>query len=439
MSSARSVAVKLLARMEKGAFSNIVLDNERSFNELSQRDKKFASRLFYGTVERKITLDYILSSYLKKPINKLDIEVLLILRTGLYQLLYMPSVPENAAVNESVSLASEFKKSSAKGMINAILRGFIRNGKKFSLPDDEISALSVKYSCPVELISKWIADYGKENTENILQYSVENDNIITMRINNTQISDDEFITRMTDYGIECDGFLSISHCFTTKSFSDIENNPLFKEGCFHIQDISSQLCAVALGAKAGETVLDVCSAPGGKAFTIAEIMGDNGKILAFDLHENRVKLIKKGAERLKLKSIEAKVGDATVFNEEIPKADKILCDVVCSGFGVISKKPEIKYKPLEDTEKLPEIQYKILENASRYLKVGGELVYSTCSLSRAENDEVIDKFLEKHKGEFEGIPFLSELGEPFGNYKATVFPHHFNGDGFFISKIRRIG
>ncbi len=439
MSSARSVAVKLLARMEKGAFSNIVLDNERSFNELSQRDKKFASRLFYGTVERKIALDYILSSYLKKPINKLDIEVLLILRTGLYQLLYMPSVPENAAVNESVSLASEFKKSSAKGMINAILRGFIRNGKKFSLPYDEISALSVKYSCPVELISKWITDYGKENTENILQHSVENDNNITMRINNTQISDDEFITRMTSYGIECDEFLSISHCFTTKSFSDIENNLLFKEGCFHIQDISSQLCAMALGAKAGETVLDVCSAPGGKAFTIAEIMGDKGKILAFDLHENRVKLIKKGAERLKLTSIEAKVGDATVFNEKIPKADKILCDVVCSGFGVISKKPEIKYKPLEDTEKLPGIQYKILENASRYLKVGGELVYSTCSLSRAENDEVIDKFLEKHKDEFEGIPFLSELGEPFGSYKATVFPHHFNGDGFFISKIRRIG
>ena len=437
MPSARNVAVKLLLRVEKGAYSNIILDNERSFSDLSDTDKKFTSRLFYGTIERKITLDYIISSYLSKPISKLDKEILMILRTGVYQLLYMPSVPDNAAVNESVKLATEFSKSSAKGMVNAILRNFIRNDKTFSLPKDEISSLSVKYSVPSELISKWIKDYGKEETEKILEGFSSDENNITMRVNNTLISDDDFISEMKSMGIECIKSEILPHCVITSSFSGIENNPLYKKGYFHVQDIASQLCAKALGAKRGETVLDVCSAPGGKTFTIAEIMENNGEIFAFDLHENRVKLIKNGAERLSLTSVKAKVSDATVFDETIPTADKILCDVVCAGFGVISKKPEIKYKPLKETERLPEIQLKILQNASKYLKVGGELVYSTCSLSKDENDNVIDKFLENNK-DFEGVPVLAEMGKPFGDYKATIFPYHFGGDGFFIAKIRRV-
>ncbi len=437
MPSARNVAVKLLLRVEKGAYSNIILDNERSFSDLSDTDKKFTSRLFYGTIERKITLDYIISSYLSKPISKLDKEILMILRTGVYQLLYMPSVPDNAAVNESVKLAAEFSKSSAKGMVNAILRNFIRNGKKFSLPKDEISSLSVKYSVPDELISKWINDYGREETEKILEGFSVDENNITMRVNNIKISDDDFISEMKSMGIECVKSDIAEHCVIAPSFSGIENNLLYKKGCFHVQDIASQLCAKALGAKKGETVLDVCSAPGGKTFTIAEIMENNGEIFAFDLHENRVKLIENGAERLGLTAIKSRVADAAKFDETIPLADKILCDVVCAGYGVISKKPEIKYKPLKETERLPEIQLKILQNASKYLRVGGELIYSTCSLSKDENDDVIDNFLENNKN-FEGVPVLSEMGEPFGNYKATIFPYHFGGDGFFIAKIRRI-
>ncbi len=437
MPSARNVAVKILLRVEKGAYSNIILDNERTFSDLSDTDKKFTSRLFYGTIERKITLDYIISSYLSKPISKLDKEILMILRTGVYQLLYMPSVPDNAAVNESVKLATEFSKSSAKGMVNAILRNFIRNDKKFSLPKDEISSLSVKYSVPDELISKWINDYGREETEKILEGFSADENNITMRVNNIKISDDDFISEMKSMGVECTKSEILPHCVISSSFSGIENNPLYKKGCFHIQDIASQLCAESLGAKSGDVVLDVCSAPGGKTFTIAEIMENNGEILAFDLHENRVKLIENGAERLGLTAIKAQTGDATVFNENLPLADKILCDVVCAGYGVISKKPEIKYKPLRETERLPEIQAKILSNASKYLKVGGELVYSTCSLSKDENDNVIDNFLENNKN-FEGVPVLSEMGKPFGNYKATIFPYHFGGDGFFIAKVRRI-
>lgn len=437
MPSARNVAVKLLLRVEKGAYSNIILDNERSFSDLSDNDKKFASRIFYGTIEKKITLDYIISSYVKGSISKLDKEILMILRTGVYQLLYMPSVPENAAVNESVKLASEFSKSSAKGMVNAILRNFIRNEKKFDLPKDEISALSVKYSVPCELISKWIKDYGKEETEKILIGFDSDENKVTMRINNTVISDDDFISEMKTLGIECVKSEILPHCVTSSSFSGIENNPLYKKGCFHVQDIASQLCAKSLGAKKGDVILDVCSAPGGKTFTIAEIIENEGEILAFDLHENRVRLIENGAKRLGLTSVKARVADATEFDGTIPLADKILCDVVCAGYGVISKKPEIKYKPLKETERLPEIQSEILNNASKYLKVGGELVYSTCSLSKDENDNVIDKFLKDNK-DFKGVPVLSEMGEPFGNYKATIFPYHFGGDGFFIAKIRRV-
>ncbi|MBR3920713.1 MAG: 16S rRNA (cytosine(967)-C(5))-methyltransferase RsmB, partial [Oscillospiraceae bacterium] len=224
MPSARNVAVKLLLRVEKGAYSNIILDNERSFSDLSDTDKKFTSRLFYGTIERKITLDYIISSYLSKPISKLDKEILMILRTGIYQLLYMPSVPDNAAVNESVKLATEFSKSSAKGMVNAILRNFIRNDKTFSLPKDEISSLSVKYSVPSELISKWIKDYGKEETEKILEGFSADENNITMRVNNTLISDDDFISEMKSMGIECIKSEILPHCVITSSFSGIENN-----------------------------------------------------------------------------------------------------------------------------------------------------------------------------------------------------------------------
>ncbi len=435
MASARLTVAKLLIRMEESSYSNILLDKELSHSDLSPEDKRFVSRLFYGVIERRITLDYVLSNYLTKPLLKLDIEVLTALRMGIYQLLYT-SVPDNAAVNESVNITKKLRRTSASAMVNAILRSFIRDGKKLALPTDRVKALSVEYSSPEWLAEKWISEYGEENAVDMLKSSV-NDSSFTLRINNTKTTTAEVLDELQKLKIDGKCVDFIKNCIKVDNFTDITSSELYKKGLFHVQDTASQLCCMALSPDENDTVLDVCSAPGGKSFTIAEMMNGKGKVYAYDLHENRVKLISDGAKRLGLDNITVGVADASAYNPEIPEADKILCDVVCAGLGVIGKKPEIKYKNQEDLKNLPEIQYKILCNSSKYLKVGGELVYSTCSVSREENDGVIDRFLAEHD-DFEGVEFLAPLGEPFGSYKATLFPRFFGSDGFFISKVRRI-
>ncbi len=432
MKSVRCVAVKLLNSMDKSGYSNLVLDSELKSSELADNDKRLLSRLFYGTVERKITLDYLIDSYTKG--KKLDGDVRNILRIGFYQLLYMDSVPDNAAVFETVAVAKEIKKTSAGGLINAVLRGFIRNDKKIELPKDADKADMIKYSCPLWLIKKWKKEYPEHYTE-IAESTLKIPDM-TIAVNTTLTDTDTLLKRLEECGIECEKSKFCGSCLILKKCGRPENLREFREGLFHVQDLASQLCCEVLAPKSGETGLDVCAAPGGKTFTIAELMNNRGKVLAFDLHENRVKLIKSGAERLKLNCISAQTGNAAEFNESLVGADRILCDVPCAGLGVISKKPEIKYKKPEDLAGLPEIQYKILENAAKYLKIGGELVYSTCSLSREENDEVIERFLRENENYIK-CAFIS-AGKEY-EYKKTIFPDEFGCDGFFTAKIKRIG
>lgn len=436
MQNPRFVALNLLLRMSDKAYSNLVLD--KAFDsDIPDRDKKFISSLFYGVIERCITLDYVIDKYLSKPIAKLDKDVLCILELGVYQLLYMDSVPDNAAVNESVKLAKQAHKTSASGMVNAILRNFIRDDKKIVLPSDVCDKLSVKYSCPVWLVDKWIKDYGKENAIDIMESTVSKPEI-TVRVNTTKISDDDLIRILCDDGISSVKHEKIKHCLTLSNVGNIERIKAFSDGLFHVQDVSSQLCCMALNPIPDEIILDLCAAPGGKTFTISELTDCRCKIQAFDIHQKRVDLINSGAKRLGLGNIIATCGNAKEYSTNIPLADKILCDVPCAGLGVISKKPEIKYKPKEEIDSLPAIQYDILKNAVRYLKVGGELVYSTCSLSRDENDCVIDKLLDEYT-EFEGVSLTDVCGIKLSDdYKASIFPSSFRSDGFFISKIRRI-
>ena len=255
---------------------------------------------------------------------------------------------------------------------------------------------------------------------------------VTVRLNNLKGDRNEILSGLSELSpVET----AVDGCYEI-SVANVREEQSFKNGLFHVQDIASQLCCKAVSPKAGEVILDVCSAPGGKAFTMAELSDDKADIYAFDIHDHRVKLIADGAKRLGIKSITAMQGNASEYSENVPMADKILCDVPCSGLGVIRRKPEIKYKNYEEFERLPDIQYKILENAVKYLKVGGELVYSTCTVNPKENSEVIDRFLSEHKN-FDGISFLEDMGEPFGNYKVTLFPENFASDGFFISKIKR--
>ncbi len=433
MTNPRYLAVSLLNKtFRSGSYSNIQLNHGLSTSELSDRDKKLCSAIYYGVIERKITLDHIIAGLSSRPLEKLDDTVLNILRSGVYQLLYMENIPDNAAVSESVNLAKQFGKTSASGMVNAVLRKFIRHEKIYPIPMDILHSSCIMYSVPEWLVDSLCFDYGPAKMSELLSDALEKAPT-TIRMNNTLCDEDKLLSLLGDIAVERDE--KIPDCYILGG-GDPTASQAFKNGCFHVQDRASQLCCMAVNPTENDRILDICAAPGGKTFTMAEMMNGKGEIYAFDLHEKRVNLIKNGAERLSLTNIRAMQGDASVFNPELPKFTKILCDVPCSGLGAIRRKPEIKYKNPEDFENLPEIQYKIVENALNYLELGGELIYSTCTLRKAENDEVIDRLLEAHP-ELEPVNILENMGEPFGSYKASIFPKHFGSDGFFISKIRK--
>lgn len=432
MPNARKFAVKLLTKLdENNAYSNLLLDDALDRSQLDEQDKRFASALFYGTLERKYTLDAIIDSRLRNPSDRLSAEIRNILRTGLYQLLYMDSVPDNAAVDESVKLAKKNRNPAVSGFVNGLLREFIRDGKKLPDTKNEADRLAVEYSCPPWLVSKWLREYGRKTAESMLSSSL-GQAPITVRANTLKAPLDEVIGKLQKDGFGVSIVESVPDCLKVCG-SGIEKSSAYKEGLIHVQDVSCQLCCLALGACEGETVLDICSAPGGKAFTAAEMMNNKGRLLAFDLHENRVRLINSGARRLGLEIVEGGVNNGRVFNSELPLADRVLCDVPCSGLGVIRRKPEIKYKSPSDFERLPEIQYSILDVSSRYVKTGGTLVYSTCTLSRAENDEVSKRFIEEHP-EFEKGTLPVILG---GSFDITITPDKFDSDGFYIAVFRR--
>ncbi len=430
---ARIQAVKLLGKtFFKGGYSNILLDKALSRSDMNDQERVFCAALYYGVLERKITLDHIISKYSKIKIKKINPVILNILRTGIYQLEFMDNVPDSAAVNESVNIAKKMKLSKLSGFVNAVMRSFIRSNKEIGYPDEKIQFLSIKYSAPQWLVKLLCKNYKDSQVSSLLESSVQKPPI-TINLNTLKGTVDEILSNIS--GLELKPTV-LDGCFEVLVGNPV-NSEGFKKGLFHVQDIASRLCCMALEPRPGEIILDVCAAPGGKTFTLAELSKDKAEIHAYDIHEHRVKLIKKGAERLGISSVKAEVGNAAVYDENIPLANKILCDVPCSGMGVIRRKPEIKYKNYEEFEKLPEIQYNILENASKYLKIGGELVYSTCTVVPEENEAVIDRFLRRHKN-FEGISFLEKIGEPFGGYKTTLFPENFGCDGFFISKIKRM-
>ncbi len=432
MANPRQIAFQALLKTEKdGAFSNLALDAALSKSDLDTRDKSFVSNLFYGVIERQLTIDYNLSKYLTKPLKKLKPEVLTIMRSGAYQILFMDKVPDSAAVNESIKLSKKNGAGFASGLINAVLRKISANG--LVLPENVNSSeyISIKYSCPLWLTEKWSAEYGKEDTVKLLEASIGSADTY-IRVNTTKITDDELIDKLAVEGVAAEKTYNENTLKISLKGNDIENLTAFIEGFFHVQDMASQLCAKALSAKEGDTVFDLCSAPGGKAYTICEMMNDKGKVLCFDIYENRVSLILKGAERLSLGAIEGRVGDASVFNGELGLADKVLCDVPCSGLGIIRRKPEIKYKKEEEIASLPEIQSAIISNASRYVKVGGRLVYSTCTLSKAENEDVCRRFLSSNKS-FRAVGVFSEDDDAM----KTLMPHKNYSDGFFIACFRR--
>ncbi|MBQ3817253.1 MAG: 16S rRNA (cytosine(967)-C(5))-methyltransferase RsmB [Clostridia bacterium] len=420
MADSRLLAVKALMKVYKdGAYSNIALNSVLNESGADRREKAFASALFYGVLDKQISLDYMLNSLMKQPFKKTSLYTAQVLRTGLYQILYMDSVPDFSAVNESVKLVKRSKESRNSGFVNAVLRNALRN--KPQLPNgDTVSDLSIRYSCPVSIIESFINDYGKEDTLNLLKENLKAAPLI-IRVNTTKIKTEELKSDLENQGIQvAEG--NLKNSFELTGIDGVENIKGFSEGLFHIQDLASQTVCEILNPTPGDRVLDLCAAPGGKSFTLAEIMENTGEITACDLYEKRAELIKKGANRLGLDIISVKTADATVLNRDFGEFNCVLCDVPCSGLGIIRRKPEIKYKPIDDFSSLEDIQYKILSNAAKYVKSGGKLLYSTCTLRKNENEGQIEKFLK------ENPDFALR-------YEHTYMPHKDKTDGFFCALV----
>ncbi len=438
MKSPRQTAFEALLKIQKeGAYSNLVLDSMLSESELDDRDKAFVTNLVYGSLDHMIIIDYNLSLYLNQPSKKLRPELHTILVLGAYQILFMDRVPDHAAVSESVQLAKVNKSSFAASLVNAVLRRVADNGLKF--PEeitDSAEYLSIRYSCPQWLVEMWIDAYGYENAEGLASKALDAAPL-TIRVNTLRTANDDLMWKLAEEGVIAESCPQDENAMTLSGTGAVDNLTAYKEGLFHAQDISSQLCCRALAPEQGDAVFDMCAAPGGKTFTMAEMMNGGGIVKAFDIYQSRVELIKQGAERLGLPNVKTFFSDATFYNPNYGQADKILCDVPCSGLGIIRRKPEIRFKEKPEIDKLPEIQYKILCNAVKYLKQGGRLVYSTCTLNPAENDAVCDRFLAEHP-EFSAEEFLPEIQRysPADRY-LTLMPHIHGTDGFFMAVFRR--
>lgn len=426
--NARQTAFSLLLRCESsGQYSNIAIDHALTSSQMKDIDKALTSALFYGVIERRITLDYYIGKLSSRPIEKIDRETLTAARLGIYQLEFMDKIPPHAAVNETVELC----KRASRGFVNALLRSYMRLEEPIALPDksDIAKYLSVAYSVNEALAAKLVLEFGSDGAEKYLA-STLNAPATTLRVNTQRTTRDALaqkidgasLTSLSPVGLRMSG--SVRDCFG------------FSDGMFFVQDEASQICVGALGAKAGERVIDSCSCPGSKTFGIAIEMENRGEIFAFDLHKNKLSLVESGAKRLGIDIIKTEAHDAREPIEELfESVDRVLCDVPCSGFGVIAKKPELRYKDPAESERLPSIQLAILKNSSRYLKRGGTLVYSTCTVFPEENEENIARFLEKHS-EFSLVPFRAgNLDCPEG--MITLFPDLHGTDGFFIAKLQK--
>ena len=419
--NARQFTFSILLKQKKNrAFSNLLLENALKNSEFTATDKAFATALFYGVIQKKICIDYQLSSVLRQPLKKLRDEVYIALQMGVYQLFFMDKVPASAAINESVKLVKKNKCAYAASLVNATLRNIDRQGYRLPAPD-EINYLSVKYSVPQHLIELWKRDYSEQTVIGVLE-SLQQKASTVIRVNTLLTDADTLLLKLKAEGVTAHKSDLLENALVLEKTGDIAALPSFREGLFHIEDTAAQMAALLLEAKPGERVLDVCSAPGGKAFTIAEQMR-SGEVYACDVYENRVGLICSGAERLHIECIKTFVQDATVFNPSFGLFDKVLCDVPCSGLGIIRKKPEIMYKTAEEIEAASALQYDILCTSFRYLKTGGTLVYATCTLRKAENEAVVEAFLKSHKATLV--------------HMKTYFPHTDKTDGFFTAVIKK--
>ena len=421
MANARKIALVALAEVRQSAYSNITLNKFLKDTDLSSADRSLVTAIFYGVLDRMITLDYVLSQYIKTPLKKVAPIALDALRIALYQIMYMDKIPDSAAVNESVKLIKISKQKHLAGFVNGVLRNILRDG--VSLPSGtDINTLSIKYSCPKWIVKSFIDDYGFDDAIAVLDSSLQTPPVV-LRVNTLKTTTTELKESLSTENIVADT-IDIDDALEIVGGIDITRCDAYREGLFHVQDRASQIVVSKLAPSAGDRVLDICAAPGGKTFTMAQYMKNTGEIVACDLYPQRVDLIKKGANRLDISNIMAIQNDALLLNDKLGTFDVILCDVLCSGLGVIRRKPEIKYKDISEYTDITSLQSTILENASTYLKENGRILYSTCTLRKCENEDVIKRFLDK-------CPQY-EL-----KYEHTFMPPVDGSDGFYCALLQK--
>lgn len=433
MDKVRELALKILYKIDnEKAYSNIILNEEINKNRkiIDERDIGFISEIVYGVTTWKLTIDEIIRKYSKIRLKKISPWIITILRMGVYQIVFLDKVPKSAAVNESVNLAKRYGHKSSSNFVNAILRKISKKDyEDFFDIDDNIERISKTTSMPVWIIEKLLKEKDIDEVENICK----NSNIrpkITVRINKLKTNKEEIKKILAKEKIEfkeceLDDFLIL------EKVKNIENFDLIKNGYLTIQDKGAGLIALVLNPKENEHVLDACSSPGGKTTYMAEMMNNRGEIVAWDIHEHRVNLVEKNAKRLDINIINTECKDATKYEEKYKERfDKILLDVPCLGLGVLKRKPDIKWqRKEEDINEITKIQKEILNSCSKYLKENGELVYSTCSILKDENEEIIKEFLKKNKN-FEAI-------EISGKQQYIQLYQDKENDGFFICKLKK--
>lgn len=423
--TAREIALRALYDIDVNeTYINAALKTALSDKELSSNDRGFVTELIYGIVANKTALDFIISKYSKVKIKKMTPWVLNILRMGVFQIYYMDKIPHSAACNEAVKLANKYSHRAGSGFVNGVLRAVSREKDDFQFPrmNNAAEELSLKYSYPLWMTDSLIKEYGKERCEELFEENMKAHGVF-IRVNALKTTEDELIDILKNEGISCEK-TQVKNCLKVTGRINVESSDAYKQGLYSLQNISSQRAVAELSPMVGETVIDMCAAPGGKSCAIAEMMKNEGKVFSFDIFEHKVELINKSAKRLGVDIIDAKVHDASIKLQELEEsADRVLADVPCSGLGVVHKKPDIKWKRKEtDIEELCNLQKEILETAASYVKKGGTLVYSTCTILPEENRLRVDEFLDCHT-EFSKV------------YEEQILTTDLGESGFYICKM----
>ena len=433
---ARETALNaLLACRRDGAWSNGVLKEYISRDRLDRREAALATRLVYGVLQNRGLLDFYLKQLLTGKSKDLHPVVHDILHLGLYQIYGLDKIPESAAVNESVALTKKYcpKQRYAPGLVNAVLRSAVRTKGSLKEP----TSWEDKYSHPAELITLLKGSVEKSKMEPMLRANNAIPDTV-VQVNTLKTTAEDLVARLAEEGVAAQPHGWLRDCLVLSGMGNLEQLPAFREGAFYVQDAAARLSVLCADLRPGSRVLDCCSAPGGKSFAASIAMDGTGTITSCDIHPHKIALIENGAARLGLNNISARVQDASEFVSEWEnQMDTVIADVPCSGYGIIRKKPDIRYKNHAEMASLPELQLKILENQAKYVKPGGLLLYSTCTVLKRENEDVVRGFLENHP-EFVTEPLpLPDCFPKNESGMLTLVPGEYDTDGFFICRLRR--